>query len=148
MCEVLCHGKLLRAYPHVYPHAVHIFCGHRDRGEQCPKISLPFLPRHSVLTSSKYLIVQGVYSPTPTLVLWFMSIRAHGAKIGHAFYGWSFLIHNFASNEGDYAYSRTRFDREAQSHCVMHVIRQLKDGMIPPVAARSSRSREIWQSIR
>ena len=62
---------------------------------------------------------------------------------------WLLIPHpQFRPNEGDYAYSRTRFDREAESHCVMHVIRHLKDGMIRPFAAPSSRSREIWQSIR
>jgi hypothetical protein len=28
MCEVLRYSVLLHAYPHVYPHTIHIFCGH------------------------------------------------------------------------------------------------------------------------
>jgi hypothetical protein len=43
MCEVLRYSVLLRAYPHVYPHAIHIFCGHV--GEEAisyahPRVSL------------------------------------------------------------------------------------------------------------
>jgi hypothetical protein len=54
---------------------------------------------------------------------------------------WLLIPHpQFPPNEGDYAYSRRRFDGEAQSHCVMHVIGHLKDGMIRSFAAPSSRS--------
>ncbi len=68
-CEVLWQGMGLTVHSHGYPHAMHIFCGHREWGGGCPPLPPPFPSRDFMLMVVKDLYVCGVSMPAPVFVL-------------------------------------------------------------------------------
>jgi hypothetical protein len=84
MCEVLWYGMVLVAHPHGYPHAVHTFCGHPERGCQCPAPLAPFPSRNFMRVAAKALCGSDVSAPTPAFVPWSEQMSAHDMKTRHA----------------------------------------------------------------
>ena len=86
MCEVPWYGMVLIAHPHGYPHAVHIFCGHRKWGCQCATPLSPFPSRRLTRIEAKSLSERRVSAPTLTFVPLSKQMSAHPMKTMHAPY--------------------------------------------------------------
>ena len=122
---------VLVAHPQGYPQTMHIYCGHQERGCQCPA-ALSSVPSRSFMRMTvKDLSERDVSVPMFTCVPWSKQMSAHYTKTRPALCRYSWVIHNLSSSQGDWASCSIRPDTDVQSSISRPCRKRWKDDMMP-----------------